>query len=155
MKVSVRELRGKKAYLKGQKDPIGVFSDGVLDKEKGILTGYVIKTLSLVPLSKVINKDDIEKIEKDKVILKKETKVKSLDILKTKTIKTDDISSVIMPDFKKCKAGDICFDFETGKMCDIVVSKGILGSKQRVALNKICLKENTIYIQKEGGDKNV
>ncbi len=159
MRVSAKDVKGKKVYISKKETPIGVVCDVLADESCGRIVGYMIKSLSLIPLQSVVGRENVKTIDKEKIILREGAKTESPEGFKkrknTKLTKTEEVKSVMMPNLKKRKAGDISFDFETGEMCDIVVSRGILGAKERIFVNKIYLKDNVIYLKEEGGDEGV
>ena len=159
MRVSAKDVKGKKVYTSKREAPIGVVCDVLADESCGRIVGYMIKSLSLIPLESAVDREDIKTIDKEKIILREGAKPESPEGFKkrknTKLTKTEEVKSVMMPNLKKRKAGDISFDFETGEMCDIVVSKGIFGTKKRIFTNKIYLKDKVIYLKEEGGDESV
>lgn len=65
------------------------------------------------------------------------------------------IETVLDENMTKNRLRDIRFNFETGEMTDIVISKNLLTPKNSVRINRIIAKENIIYLQKEGGSGNV
>ncbi len=151
MKVSKSKLKNAKVYFCGESEPFGVFSDTILD-ESGRVAGYMVKTLSIVPISKIIRIGDIEKIVDGRVYLSKSATLENSEHFKTRTggkfVYADNIKTAAVGlDKASRKLKDIRFDFETGEICDVVIVKNIITGKEKLSVNKISAKDNTIYIQ--------
>ena len=150
MKVTNKELKNSKVYFCDESEPFGVFSDAILD-ESGRIAGYLVKTLSIVPISKIIRVCDIEKIIDGKVFLTKGATLENSEHFKTRTggrlLCTDQIKTAVGTDKIPRKLKDIRFDFETGEICDVVIIKNIITGKEELSVNKISAKDNTIYVE--------
>ncbi len=151
MKVDLNKLKNIKVYLYGEEEPFGIFSDTILDNF-GNIKGCVIKTISIVPISKAVNKEDILDISYEKIILAQGVGVQSINKFIERSgselIYSNNIKTAITPDAKVKKLKNISFDFETGQICDIVVLKNIISGKEEISVNKIYAKDNTMYVEK-------
>ncbi len=151
MKISARQLKGAKVYIGDEKEPFGSFSDILLD-EQGKIVGYIVKTISIVPISKIIGTDDIENITDGKIFLSRNINLENAEHFKNRTnsdpIYTDRLKLAIDVNKRPRKIKAIRFDTETGEICDVVVSKNIIAGKKEIHVNKIYAKDNTIYIEK-------
>ncbi len=150
MRFSIGELKNTKVYLYGEDEPFGIFSDTILD-EYGIVKGYVVKTISIVPISKIVKQEDIDRVENEKIVLTKDVTLLNPERFKnevnTKFVYADRIKTAVMPDLKENKLKDMRFDFETGQICDVLILKNIITGKEEIPVNKIFAKDNTIYIK--------
>ncbi len=151
MKIALGKLKNFNVYLSGSDEPLGVFSDAILEKY-GRLTGYIIKSISIVPISYVVRLEDIENINDKKIILKRDAHPLSPDLFKREfescLIYSSNIKKAMLSGTKPKKVKDMQYDFETGLICDVVIVKNILSGKEDVSVNKIYAKDNTIYISK-------
>ncbi len=133
----------------GSNEPIGTYANTILDIH-GTAIGYLIKTISIVPISTVIRLEDIYKLTDNKIILKMGSIPISLEHFKTNVknafVFSDNMKKAITSDFKLKKIKDMRFDVETGQICDIVVLKNIIVGKETIPVNNIFAKDNTIYI---------
>ncbi len=149
MKFSISKLKGAKVYFFGKNEPWGVFSDIMLDKD-GKIAAYIVKTLSIVPISKAIQSREIESIEAGRIILKRGIRLVNYEQFKktysNNAVKSKEVKKVVFDGIRTKKLKDMQFEFETGEMCDIVVSENIITGKHKLSVNKITAKDNTIYI---------
>ncbi|MBR5156022.1 MAG: hypothetical protein IKW62_06040 [Clostridia bacterium] len=149
MKFSIKNLKGAKVYFWGKDQPWGVFSDVMMNKN-GRIEAYIVKTLSIVPISKVIQNRDIDKIEDGKIVLKKGMRLVNYELFRKaytdNTIKSENVKKVVLGGMKPKKLKDMRFDLETGEICDVVISQNIIAGKYRLSVNKISATDNTIYI---------
>ncbi len=152
MKISNNKLKNVKVYFCDEDEPFGVFSDTIIDRF-GKISGYAVKTMSIVPITKIIKIDDTEKIVDGRLILSKSAVPENSECFKRKTdsnfVYSDSIKSAVCADEKPKKLKDIRFDTETGEICDVVVLKNIIAGKEKISVNKIYAKDNTIYIDKK------
>ncbi len=160
MKFSIKKLKGTKVYFFDQEEPWGVFSDVALEKN-GKIAAYIVKTLSIVPISKAVQRQDIDRIEFGRIVLKKGVKLINYELFKKaycdNPIKAENVNKVFSNDKNSLRLKDMQFEFETGEMCDVIVSENIIIGKHRISVNKISAKDNTIYIAElnKGGNNDV
>lgn len=157
MEVSMKMIKGFKVYNHKAKEPWGIVSDICFDCDTSKVTSIVAETISIVPISKIIAFDEINNIINGAVVLKKGTvsRVQRLDDKACRQHSFKGIETVLDENMTKNRLRDIRFNFETGEMTDIVISKNLLTPKNSVRINRIIAKENIIYLQKEGGSGNV
>ncbi len=151
MKISARQLKGAKVYVCGEQEPFGEFSDILLD-EYGKIVGYIVKTISIVPISKIIRICDVENIADGKIFLSKTAYIENAEHFKSRTgqhsIYSNGLKLAVNIDKRPQKLKDIRFNLETSEICDVVVLKNIIAGKNEISVNKIYAKDNTIYIEK-------
>ncbi len=149
VKLSINKLKGTKVYFVEQHEPWGIFCDVMLNKN-GKVVAYIVKTLSIVPISKVIQNRDIDRIENGRIVVKSGTRLVNCELFqkayRDNVMKLESVKKVVSHNMKSKKLKDMRFEFETGEMCDIVVSQNIITGKHRILVNKIFTKDNTIYI---------
>jgi hypothetical protein len=124
----------------------------IYDKKKNRFVGFEIKTLSLIPLEKLIKFESISEFNLNKIKVKNHPEicykenadtVSRVDTKKTKvSLNNKNIKS---------RLKDFSFNIETGELTDIIFSKNLLSQPKTISANKILLNDNTIYItDKEG-----
>lgn len=156
MEISVKNLKGFKVYDHESSEPWGTVKDVCFDCEPAKVKYFVVETLSLVPISKRVEFGQINNIIKGAVVLKKNALAKTCKISEQSgRLSFDSVKKAAYADQKRTRLRDIRFDFETGEMTDFVVSKNIFSHKSHIKAKQISIKENTVYMQSEGGKNNV
>lgn len=144
MEISIKKLKGTKVYFENDTEAWGVVSDVIFDCKLKKAVALVIKTISLIPFCRLIGMEYILSLYDKKIVLKRTCNPKGLFL---ETSGSSILNQVIDPNLRKSRLKDIHFDFETGLLCDVVFSKNILSGNHKVLINKISLKDNTIYIE--------
>ena len=156
MKISTRKLKNAKVFYFGEAEPFGIISDTIID-EYGKVAGYLVKTISIVPISKIISVGDILKFDNGKVILLNGITPANSEHFKSKAgtnlVYAGSIKNTVEGEKRRGKLKDIRFDMETGEIYDLVVLKNIIAGKEEISVNKISAKDNTIYIEKQCNSK--
>ncbi len=151
VQMSVKGIKGTYIYENGNTEPCGVVRGVYLSKYTGAVDLVLAETVSLIPISRVVSMRDIEVMKDKRVVLKKGIAFRNNENFLKEQIKKDiledDISNVIQRDNKPRKKGDMRFDFETGEITEIVVNNGFFKKKNKIPINKMRIKDNTIYIE--------
>ena len=156
MEISVKNLKGFKVFDHESSEPWGTVKDVCFDCDPVKVKYFIVETLSLVPISKRVEFGQINNIIKGAVVLKKDALAKPCKISEQKDkLSLDNVKKAAYANQKRTRLRDIRFDFETGKMTDFVVSKNIFSPKSHINAKQISVKENTVYMQSEGGKDNV
>ena len=144
MEISLKKLKGTPVFFENKPEPWGIVSDVVFDCKQKKAVALLVKTLSLVPICNTISLNSAKGLFDKKIILKSDVNIKNS--LKN-NLQGSTLNQIFDSDLKKGKLKDIHFDFETGALCDIIFSKNIIAGNQKISINKIFLKDNTIYIE--------
>lgn len=156
LEISVKNLKGFKVYDHESSEPWGTVKDVCFDCDPAKVKYFVVETLSLVPIPKRVEFGQINNIIKGAVVLKKDALAKPCKgTAQSDRLSFDNIKKAACPNQKRTRLRDIRFDFETGEMTDFVVSKNIFSPKSHIKVRQISIKENTVYMQSEGGENNV
>ena len=150
MTISVKKIKGTKVYLNEASQPWGAIENVIFDRENKKVSAFSVKTLSIVPICKVVEKSSVENLDSDKMILKKNAPILNFEKYSTDKVSgiaLDTVKTAVSPGGFRKKLKDIRFDFETGEMSDMVISENIIVGKRRISVNKISLKDNTIYVE--------
>lgn len=143
MNVSIKKLIGQCVYKNNDDEPCGKVK-GVCFSPKGDKVSFItVESLSLIPLSSYIPINKISDAGAKKLILQSEMSVNigSDNLLESK------ISKTVYKNGKHGKIKDMRFDIETGEITDVVVEKGAFRRGEKITVNKMYIKENTIYIE--------
>lgn len=150
VKYGFNELKGEKVYSPGSEVPWGVLSDVVLDKKSGRVFAYLVKTLSLVPVCRLVKISDVKMAER-RIEINKNLLVENYSNGKTNqnsnAVQSEKIKRAVLPGGKAVKIKNMHFDIETGEISDAVILKNIISGPQTVSVNKISVKDNTICVE--------
>ena len=156
MEISVKNLKGFKVYDHESTEPWGTVKDVCFDCNSARVRYFVVETLSLVPISKRVEFSQINNIIKGAVVLKKDALAKPYKgTEQSDRLSFDNIKNAACPNREITRLRDIRFNFETGEMTDLVVAKNIFSPKSYIRAKQISVKENTVYMQSEGGKNDV
>ncbi len=151
VQMSVKGIKGTYIYENGNTEPCGVIRGVYLSRDTGAVDLVRAETVSLIPISQTVSVRDIEVMNDKKAVLKKGIRFRNNENFCKKRIKKgvleDDISNVIQKNNKILKKEDMRFDFETGEITEIVVNNGFFRKKNKIPINKMLIKDNTIYIE--------
>ncbi len=145
MNINLKYLKGLNVYKSDSIRPWGIVRDISLDLTSGKIDTLLIDTISLIPLSHVVDIRNIYQIKNNSIYLKypchntSEKKHGPLSELKIG-------ERIMLPDNISTRLRDLHFDTETGEITDIIVSRNKLAKKNKISINKIHVKDNTIYI---------
>lgn len=150
MEISAKKLKGFKIYNHEANKPFGVVTDICFDESLSKIIALTSETISIIPITKTVSFDSINNIGKDYIVLKKDAEIQSKNSLNNQQsqINFNEIKKAIDPKSHFKKVRDIRFDFETGKMTDIVVSENIFTKQINICRRNVSVKNNTIYINK-------
>ena len=152
MDISTKKIKGIKVYFENQFPPAGTISDIIFDVDSKRILGFELKTLSLIPIPKIVDFTSVKALSDKHLILYENTKFLSYNyFFKTVSsagIKASHIKKLFDPQKGKKTVKDMHFDFEMGELSDIVILENILTGQRRININKIYLKDNTIYINR-------
>lgn len=145
MNLSVREMEGYKVYRFGDDEPCAVVRTVCIHSAERI-GAIAVDTCSLIPLRRFIKYEDIDCIKGKAVYLKPDCDAQY-------SYSAEDMQSgrgdaVCTADGKNCGIlRDYRVNAETGEITDIVISKNKISKKSKIPINKIYIKDNTIYIK--------
>lgn len=138
-------MKKLKVYTAKEDEPWGIVSDVCLENNTRKIRAIVVETISLIPISRLIEFKDIKHIGERGVVLNEDFCIKKVS--EENFINVKEISSVKKD--KKNLFRDMSFDAETGEITDVIFSKNFFSQKTKIPINKITVKENTIYIDNE------
>lgn len=145
------ELKGTKVYLCNAETPWGVLSDLLIDKNSGKVLAYLIKTLSLVPVSRIVRIKDAKLTENKKLEINKTSLIQSCEKFvnenNSNTVRCEKIKNIVLSNGISGKIKNMHFDMETGEISNAVILKNIIAGNHTVSINKISVKDNTIYAE--------
>lgn len=146
MNINMKSIKGYNVYRADTPQPWGIVSSLSFQPESVDISAILVDTLSLIPLSYLVDIHAIDFVAHHSVYLKH-------NCGPIKYIQKDFFN----PPEKLCcvtpkhphpfRLRDLSFDMETGKITDITISKHRLSKKNKISINKIYLKDNTIYIE--------
>ncbi len=146
LKTCLKNLKKFKVCNSGEQEPCGVIRDACILFEKDRIAAFLIESISLIPTNKIITIDDIDFAKDKTIFLKKGHLSKNINLYEN-LHKLNDIENVETTKRKRNLLKDLHFNFETGEITDIVISKNKLSKNTKIPINKIYIKDNTIYIE--------
>lgn len=149
MKNGFAELKGTKVYLQNAEMPWGILTDFAIDEKSGRVMGAIVKTASLIPVTGIIKLSDIRLTKNRRAVIENISLFKTFGRFskENRVLKTDKLKGIIISGSLIKRIKNIHFDMETGEICDAVIAKSIIAGKQTVLINKISVKDNTIYAE--------
>ena len=143
MNISLKNLIGQCVYKNKDAEPWGRVK-GVCFTEVGDkISSVSIETLSIIPLNTAVPIKEISDVGDKKLILQSEVSIgKGKDGLMD-----NQISGAVCKNGKCGKIKDMKFDFETGEITDVVIENGAFRKGEKICVNKMHIKDNTIYIE--------
>lgn len=151
MNIGVRELENSKVYRYGEDEPWGIVRKACLNRETNRLEALAVDTCSLIPLRRIIGYEYVECIRGKSIFLKKGCISSPAEKSVDKVLDMATFGTAAKP---RERLRDLSFDTETGEITDVVVSRNKITKKRKIPINKIYIKDNTIYIKKQGGNDN-
>jgi len=146
MNISLKSVKSCNVFRYGSASPWGIVRSLFLCADSGKVEALLIDTLSLVPLSYKVDICDIAHIRNRSVFLKPSCPTATI-ILKDSFTAPEKLDCITPTTRKTFRLHDLNFDMETGDISDVVLSKNLLSKKNKISINKIRLKDNTIYIE--------
>jgi len=143
--LNLSKLDGMNVYEYQKSEPCGKIVGCCFSGENGNVSSLIVETLSLIPVKKNITLNKIRKVTNDKIEINCELSDKNN--YRVNDIRYNDIVGVNRANKTAKKIKDISFDCETGVITDIVVKQNILKKSEIFHVNKITIKDNTIYIE--------
>jgi len=147
MDVSLKSIKGLNVYEKDCSEPSGRIKGVCFSKDRNRIDAVLVETLSLIPLSKKFFMEEFGEICDKKVFLKDGVSVQSAKSKKEEDISEEKISGACCTGCNVQKISDMQFDFDTGEINCIILDNGIFKKKDKVKINKMHIKDNTIYIK--------
>lgn len=143
MNISLKDLIGKYVYKNNDEEPRGRVKGVCFADEGNRISSVTVESLSLIPLSTSVAINELLDTGNKKLILQTEMHTE-----KDKNGLGDNrVSCVVYKDSKYGKIKDMRFDFETGEITDMVIGKGAFRRGKKITVNKMHIKDNTIYIE--------
>ncbi len=143
MKTNLKSIKGISVYKKSSLQPWGVVSHVSVNTCSGRVEALFIDTLSLIPLQYAVDLKNIALFNQKAIFLNdntiKDRKENFTEIRGNEQIFTHQGKSRFLRDFH--------FDTETGEISDVIISRSRLSKKNKIPINNIYLKDNTIYIE--------
>ena len=143
--INLKSIKGLNVYKSETMHPWGIVRNISLNRISGKIDTLLIDTISLIPLSHIIDIHNIYQIKNNSIYLKNpcyNISEKCPDYLSELKIG----ERIILPNNNLTRLRDLHFDTETGEITDIVVSQNKLAKKNKIPINKIYIKDNTIYV---------
>lgn len=151
MQISLKKIKGLYLYEAGSTEPCGVVKGVYFSTETGLVDAILAETVSLIPINKTICIHDIDYINNRKAVLKNGiafiNNEKFIKEQRKKDVFEDKISNIVQGNSSPRKIRDMQFEFETGEITEIIVDNGFLRKKNKIPINKMKIKDNTIYIE--------
>ncbi len=150
--LNTKKMIGMYVYNEDEEKPFGKATGICFSRNNGNVNAFCAETLSLIPVKKTIPTSCIKYISPEGIVLKKN---KTYIQNKHETIAAQNIARVQTKRniFKKIKSFN--FDCETGEIIDITAKRNTFDKKVRIAVNKIELKDNTIYVNDISSDSKI
>lgn len=145
MNINLKSLKGYTVYRSDSLRPWGVVSSASLNA-KAEVVALLIDTISLIPISYLISIQSISHIKNHSLHLKSGN-IEATYVQKDFFTMPESLMCVAPPIKKTLRLYDFNFDMESGEITDIVVSKTRLAKKNKISINNIFIKDNTIYIE--------
>ncbi len=143
MNISLKNLIGQYVYKNNEEEPFGKVKGVCFSQDGDKVTFVTVESLSLIPLSSSVPINEISAAGNKKLILQSEISVsRGMD-----NLMDDKILKAVYKNSKYSKIKDMSFDFETGEITDVIVGKGTFRRGKKITINKMYIKENTIYIE--------
>ncbi len=143
MNVSLKKLIGQCVYKNKDDEPCGKVKGVSFSPEGDKVSSVTVESLSLIPLSSSVPINEISDDGGKKLILQSEISVsRGID-----NLMDSKISKAVYKNGKYSKIKDMRFNIETGEITDVVIGKGAFRRGKKIIVNKMYIKENTIYIE--------
>ncbi len=150
LEICFKKIKKLKVYTHGKSEPWGIVRDVCLENNTPGIRAIVVETISLIPISRMIEFKDIKHIGEREVVLNENFRIKKvLNENSENFVSVKNIYSVKNNKSQKSLFRDMRFDTETGEITDVIFSKNFFSQKTKIPINKITVKENTIYIDNE------
>ncbi len=152
LNVGVKKLKKFKVFRAKEREPWGIVKDVCVSNYSDCVKALLVETISLVPLGKIVEISDIKRIERGRIILNEEytsKKISDFNDFRYEFLNPTEVRAVKIRENENRRFKDMRFNLETGEITDIVVSKNIFSPKTKIPINKISVKENTIYIGRD------
>ncbi len=144
LNICLSKLKGSKVFLEDEDDEeCGTVRDVCFDEKNGSVEAIVVEPCSLIPISRRIKVEDISEIRGGRVILKKEGTAENT----FRGCPMNDICAVSTQGSHGNCLRDVAFNTENGEITDVFISKNRFSKKRKISINKIRVKDNTIYIE--------
>ncbi len=151
MKINLKKIKGMDVFENGASLPCGKVR-GVCFSKDGEVECLLVESQSIVPIAKKFNINSFQKLSEKGLFFKKGLTFSDYTKGRPDEITDKNISRVALPDGKSGVLKDVVFDFETGEITEFFVKKGRFQKPREILINKIKIKDNTIYIDSKGGD---
>ena len=146
MHCDMKSLRGSEIYKFGSSQPWGTVRSVLISPYSGKVVSILANTISIIPLSFLIDMDNLLYITPHKITLKKNCTGITY-IQNDFFIYPESMHCVANTSNIKHKIKDFTFDTESGDISEITVSAGRFSRKKKISINNIEIKDNTIYIK--------
>ena len=143
MNVTLKNLIGQCVYKNKDKEPVGKIKGVCFSPEGDKISSVAVESLSLIPLSRTVPIGEISGIGNKKLILQSDV---SISRGQDKLMGDKGLKAVCI-NGRYGKIKDMKFDFETGEITDITIVKDAFARGEKIIVNKMYIKENTIYIE--------
>lgn len=148
MKIKVKKAENLLVYNRGETEPWGTCEGAVTDSGGKKITAICVRTLSLIPTCRSVKISDIEEADGKRIVLKKGCGISGAV--------SDCAIKARQQIVRKGEGGEkrrharlnsLCFDTESGDITDVTVLGSPMSKKKKISINKIWVKENTIYVE--------
>lgn len=143
MNISLKDLIGQCVYKNKDDEPCGKVKGVGFSEEGNKVSSVTVESLSLIPVSRSVPISEILDAGDKKLILSSEISVSR----GTDRLMDGKLLKAVYKNGKCGKIKDMRFDFETGEITDAIIGKGTFRRGEKITVNKMYIKENTIYIE--------
>lgn len=147
MEITLKKLKKLEVYEKNTNEPLGKVKCVCFSKDRKKVDALYVETHSIIPLNKKFFIEEFGEIFGEKVFLKDGICAHDAKLKSEKDISEERVLGVYEKDGTKKKLYDMSFDFGTGEISTMVLRNGLFRKNNRVEINNMHIKDNTIYIE--------
>ena len=148
MKITVNKAENLLVYNHGETEPWGACEGVIADGGGEKINAICVRTLSLIPTCRSAKISDIEEADGKRIVLKKGCgiggAVSDCAIKARQQIVKEGVDGERK---HRARLNSLCFDTESGEITDVTVWGSPMSKKKKISINKIRVKENTIYVE--------
>lgn len=149
MKRGLKNIKGIKVYNQGDNEAWGIIADVYLAEKTGKIEAFVVKTISVIPIRKAVLFCNAWFDDENRLIVNDKAGIENLEHFEKNKAATGARAELFklaaLTNGITKKIRDLNFDTETGDICDVVVLKNLIAGDSTISVNKLSVKDNTIY----------
>ncbi len=147
MIINKNSLNGSYVYLVSESEPCGKVNGLYFSAKTGRIEAISVESLSLIPITKIVEISSVHKITKEKIVLKQESHSTEPVSKNSELISYNDILGVRLKKHRINRIKDVNFNVETGEILEFTVKSGPFSKKKSLKTDEIQIKNGIVYIK--------